>query len=79
MAKRALVLQCALGAPMTSRKRKPTCSDRRRLLWLERQLQAIEAEIARREKDMGLGLATQDHFILWRRPSLFAPWSAELQ
>jgi hypothetical protein len=64
---------------MTSRKRKPTCSDRRRLLWLERELQAIEAEIARREKDMGLGLATQDHFILWRRPSLFAPWSAELQ
>jgi hypothetical protein len=64
---------------MTSRKRKPTCSDRRRLLWLERELQAIEAEIARREKDKSLGPATQDHFILWRRPSLFAPWSAELQ
>jgi hypothetical protein len=73
------VLPCALGAPMTSRKRKPTRSDRRRMLRLERQLQAIEAEIARREKDKGLGLATQDHFILWRRPCLFAPWSAELQ
>jgi hypothetical protein len=64
---------------MTSRKRKPICSDRRRLLWLERELQAIEAEIARLEKDKGLELATQDHFILWRRPCLFAPWAAELQ
>ena len=58
---------------MTNRKRKPTPSDRRRILRLERELQAIEAEIARREKDKSLGLATQDHFILWRRPSLFAP------
>ena len=73
------MLPCALGAPMTSRKRKPTRSDRRRMLRLERQLQAIEAEIARREKDKGLGLATQDHFILWRRPCLFAPWPLELQ
>lgn len=73
------MLPCALGAPMTSRKRKPTRSDRRRMLRLERQLQAIEAEIARREKDKGLCLATLDHFILWRRPCLFAPWSAELQ
>jgi hypothetical protein len=64
---------------MTNRKRKPIPSDRRRILQLERELQAIEAEIARREKDKSLGLATQDHFILWRRPSLFAPWSADLQ
>ncbi|WP_457093972.1 hypothetical protein [Microvirga sp. P5_D2] len=64
---------------MISRKRKPPRSDRRRMLRLERQLQAIEAEIARREKDEGLGLATQDHFIQWRRPCLFARWSAELQ
>ena len=64
---------------MTSRKRKPTRSDRRRMLRLERQLQAIEAEIARREKDKGLGLAMQDHFIQWRRPCLFVPWPAELQ
>jgi hypothetical protein len=64
---------------MTSRKRKPTRSDRRRMLRLERQLQAIEAEIARLEKDKGLCLATQDHFILWRRPCLFVPWPAELQ
>jgi hypothetical protein len=49
------------------------------MLRLKRQLQAIEAEIARRENDNSLGLATQDHFVLWRRPSLFAPWSAELQ
>ncbi len=64
---------------MTNRKCKPTPSDRRRILRLERELQAIEAEIARREKDKSLGLAPQDHFILWRRPSLFAPWSANLQ
>ena len=63
---------------MTNRKRKPIPSDRR-MLRLERQLQAIEAEIARREKDKSSGLAVQDHFILWRRPSLFAPWSTELQ
>jgi hypothetical protein len=49
------------------------------MLRLERQLQAIEAEIARLEKDNSLTLATQDHFIVWRRPNLFAPWSAELQ
>jgi hypothetical protein len=35
------------------------------MLRLERQLQAIEAEIARLEKDNSLKLATQDHFILW--------------
>jgi hypothetical protein len=35
------------------------------MLRLERQLQAIEAEIARLEKDDSLKLATQDHFILW--------------
>jgi hypothetical protein len=64
---------------MMSRKRKPTRSDRRRMLRLERQLQAIEAEIARREKNKSLGLAAQDHFILWRRPCLLTPWSAELQ
>ncbi|NBJ13584.1 hypothetical protein [Microvirga arsenatis] len=64
---------------MTSQKRKPTRSDRRHMLRLERLLQAIEAEIARREKDRGLGLATQDHFILWRRSCFFAPWSPELQ
>jgi hypothetical protein len=64
---------------MTSRKRKPNPSHRRRVLRLERQLQALEAEIARQEKDKSLELAAQDHFILWRRPSLFAPWSAELQ
>jgi hypothetical protein len=64
---------------MTNRKRKPNPSHRRRVLRLERQLQALEAEIARQEKDKSLELAAQDHFILWRRPSLFAPWSAELQ
>jgi hypothetical protein len=49
---------------MRNRERKPQSFDRRRMLSLERQLQAIEAEIARREKDKSLGIATQNSFIL---------------
>jgi multidrug resistance efflux pump len=64
---------------MKTRKHASNPSARRRIRRLERQLQAVEAEIAQREKDRNLGLATQDHFLIWRRPSLFAPWSAELQ
>jgi dsDNA-specific endonuclease/ATPase MutS2 len=68
-----------LSTAMKTRKYAPKSSIRRRIRRLERQLQVIEAEIARREKDRSLGLATQDHFLLWRRPNLFAPWSAEIQ
>jgi hypothetical protein len=38
---------------------------------LERQLAAVEAQIARLEQDPQLGLAERDHFLLWKRPSLF--------
>jgi hypothetical protein len=31
------------------------------------------------EKDKSLDLAAQDHFVLWRRPNLFAPWPLGLQ
>jgi hypothetical protein len=31
------------------------------------------------EKDTSLDLAAQDHFVLWRRPNLFAPWPLGLQ
>jgi hypothetical protein len=49
------------------------------ILRLERQLKGVEAQIARLEKDKTLSLAKQDHFLLWRRPSLFAPRPSELR
>jgi hypothetical protein len=44
---------------------------RRSVTRLERQLAAVEAQIARLEKEPQLGLAEHDHFFLWKRPSLF--------
>jgi hypothetical protein len=64
---------------MTGKKRKEMSSDRRRLTRLERKLQAVEAQIARLEQDRSLDPAEQDHFVLWRRPSLFAPWPSDLR
>ncbi len=46
---------------------------------LEQQLKSVEAQIARLEKDASLNLAVQDHFVLWRRPSLFAPLPSGIQ
>jgi hypothetical protein len=56
---------------MKGRKPKQTPGKRRDLTRLERQLAAVEAQIARLEKDPQLGLAVRDHFLLWKRPSLF--------
>lgn len=64
---------------MKNRKRKPVSSEPRRIARLERELRAIEAQIALLEKDTRLDLAMQDHFVLWRRPNLFAPWPLGLQ
>lgn len=64
---------------MKSRKRKPSESKVRRAAKLERQLKIIEAQIAFLERDAGLELAGQDHFVLWRRPNLFAPWPLGVQ
>lgn len=64
---------------MTGKKRKKATCDRRRLTRLERKLQSVEAQIARLEKDRSLDLAEQDHFLLWRRPSLFAPCPPDLR
>jgi hypothetical protein len=44
---------------------------RRSVTRLERQLAAVEAQIARLENEPHLGLAEHDHFFLWKRPSLF--------
>ncbi|MBL0404430.1 hypothetical protein JKG68_10660 [Microvirga aerilata] len=59
------------GASMKSKKQKLLPSKRRRVNLLEHQLAAVEAQIARLEKDPHLGLAEQDHFFLWKRASLF--------
>ena len=59
------------GASMKSKKQKLLPSKRRHISRLERQLAAVEAQIARLEKDRHLGLAQQDHFFLWKRASLF--------
>jgi hypothetical protein len=64
---------------MTGKKRKMMSSDRGRLARLERKLQAVEAQISRLEKDRSLDFAKQDHFVLCRRPSLFAPWPSDLR
>ena len=64
---------------MKSRKRKPSEPNARRAAKLERQLKIVEAQIALLEKDTGLKLAVQDHFALWRRPNLFAPWPLGVQ
>jgi hypothetical protein len=64
---------------MKSKKQKLFSSEPRRTAKLERELKAIEAQISFLEKDTRLDLATQDHFVLWRRPNLFAPWPLGLQ
>jgi hypothetical protein len=64
---------------MKNRKRKPFASDTRRAAKLDRKLKIIEAQIALLEKDRDLRLAEQDHFVLWRRPNLFAPWPLGVQ
>ncbi|MGO4524679.1 hypothetical protein AB4097_07420 [Microvirga sp. 2MCAF35] len=64
---------------MKTKKRKLTSSENRRTAKLERELKAIEAQIALLEKDTRLDLAVQDHFVLWRRPNLFAPWPLGVQ
>ena len=59
---------------MTTKKAKPSSisvARRRRIDRLERKLLAVEAQIARLERDKHLGLAQQDHFALWHRSTLF--------
>jgi hypothetical protein len=64
---------------LTNKKRNPHLSVRRTIRRLERQLKGVEAQIARLEKNKTLNLAKQDHFLLWKRPNLFAPPPSELQ
>jgi hypothetical protein len=57
---------------MKAKKRKLLPSKRWQISGLERQLAAVEAQIARLEKEPHLGCAEQDHFSLWKRASLFS-------
>jgi len=75
----SLGLRRTMECLMKSKKRKTTFSETRRTAKLERELKAIEAQIVLLEKDTRLDLAVQDHFVLWRRPNLFAPWPLGLQ
>jgi hypothetical protein len=61
---------------MDSKKRKLARFMHHRLARLLRKHAAVEAQIARLEKDRSLGLARRDHFDLWQRPSLFAGCSS---
>jgi hypothetical protein len=67
-----MALLCMWGASMKAKKRKLRPSKRRHISRLERQLAAVEAQIARLENDPHLGCAEQDHFFLWKRASLFS-------
>ena len=63
---------------MTTKKRNPVSLKRRRIARLEQQRNAVEAQVARLEQDASLNLAVRDHFVLWRRTSLFAPVTSDI-
>jgi hypothetical protein len=54
-----------------SNKRKPSSAVRQRIDRLERELAAMEAEIAQLEQNKGLGPAEDDQFALRKRATLF--------
>ncbi|WP_201838989.1 hypothetical protein [Microvirga zambiensis] len=64
---------------MPANKQKFLSSARREVARLEQKLRAVEAQIARLESDSDLGLAARDHFIVWKRPCLFAAWPSVIQ
>jgi hypothetical protein len=64
---------------MTVKKQNPLSSRQRKRAKLEQKLKVIEAQIARLERDLDLGLATRDHFIVWKRSCLFAAWQSGIQ
>ena len=62
-----------VGRDMPAKKQKLHSSAARRDIARRKQkLGAVEAQIARLERDPELGLAARDHFIVWKRPCLFA-------
>jgi hypothetical protein len=63
---------------MKGKKKKLLPSKRQQISRLERQLAAVEAQIARLEKDLHFGLAEQNYFFLWKRASLFLTERSEV-
>ncbi len=68
-----------LGCDMPAKKQKGVSFAQREIARLEQKLRAVDAQIARLERDPDLGLATRDHFIVWKRPCLFAAWPSVIQ
>ena len=64
---------------MPAKKQKLHSSARRNIARREQKLGAVEAQIGRLERDLDLGLAARDHFIVWKRPCLFAAWPSVIQ
>jgi hypothetical protein len=62
---------------MSRKKQKPSPAVRGRIARLERELAAVEAEIAELEQNKRLGTAEDDPVILWRRATLFRPPRSE--
>jgi hypothetical protein len=56
---------------MISKTRKPSSTVRPPIARLERELAAVEAEIAQLEQKKGLGPAEDDQFALQKRTTLF--------
>ncbi len=67
------------GGVMPAKKQKPLSRMQRNSARLEQKLKAVEAQIARLERDQDLSLATRDHFVVWKRPCLFAAWPSGVQ
>jgi hypothetical protein len=58
---------------MAAKKQKlHTSVARRDIARCKQKLGSVEAQIARLERDPEVGLASRDHFIVWKRPCLFA-------
>ena len=62
---------------MSNKTHKPSSAIRQRIARLERELAAVEAEIAQLEQYKRLGPAEDGHFALWRRDRLFMSQQSE--
>jgi len=63
---------------MSREKQKPSSAVRGRIARLERELAAVEAEIAELEQNKRLsGSAEDDPVVLWRRATLFGSQGSE--
>jgi hypothetical protein len=64
---------------MPAKKQKLHFSARRDIARRNQKLRADEGLIARLESDPDLDLAARDHFIVWKRPCLFAASPSVIQ